>query len=49
MDIKFLIIELAVISMGAVFGLTYPTESWKERLIAGGAFMVAGQLLLLAL
>ena len=49
MDIKFLIVELAVVLMGAVFGLTYPTESWKERLIAGGAFMVAGQVLLLAL
>ena len=49
MDIKFLIIELAVISMGAVFGLTYPTESWKERLLAGGAFMGVGLVLRLAL
>lgn len=49
MDIKFLIVEFAVVLMGAVFGLTYPTESWWERVIAGGAFMVAGQLLLLAL
>jgi hypothetical protein len=49
MDIRFLIVELAVVMMGAVFGLTYPTESWKERLIAGGAFMAVGQVLLLAL
>ena len=49
MDIRFLIVELAVALMGTVFGLTYPTESWKERLLAGGAFVAVGQVLLLAL
>lgn len=49
MGIRLAVIEGTALMMAIVFGLNYPTEEWKKKALAGGAYFLASQIMLLAL